>query len=167
MDKKCSKCKKVKSFSDFYRNTPNNRYRSDCKECKLAGDRRQYYEGGRREKEREYRQRPEVKKRKAERERIWRQKNPKLNASRAFCRSVRSRLKKYGYDIKKFEDTNSREFAKTVISIERKYPYCVFCGFNGPLTIDHIISLKKGGEPFAEENLQLLCSICNIKKGMN
>lgn len=42
---------------------------------------------------------------------------------------------------------------------------CVQCGYEGPyLEFDHIIPRSKGG-PSTVENIQLLCRICNLKKG--
>jgi len=41
---------------------------------------------------------------------------------------------------------------------------CKICGSNKNLTIDHIIPYSKNGKN-NEENLQTLCSKCNILKG--
>jgi 5-methylcytosine-specific restriction endonuclease McrA len=41
---------------------------------------------------------------------------------------------------------------------------CVQCGSNKNPSIDHIIPVSKGGHD-GLENLQVLCSKCNCKKG--
>ena len=43
---------------------------------------------------------------------------------------------------------------------------CVHCGSKSDLQVDHIIPVAKGGET-VEKNLQPLCRLCNIKKGVN
>lgn len=37
------------------------------------------------------------------------------------------------------------------------HPWCVKCGSTEDLTVDHIIPLQHGGEPYAISNLQVLC----------
>lgn len=34
-------------------------------------------------------------------------------------------------------------------------------------TVDHIVSIEDGGDPFARENLQSACNKCNSKKALN
>ena len=41
---------------------------------------------------------------------------------------------------------------------------CVYCGVFGPLTIDHIIPISKGG-PHIKENIVPACRSCNSRKG--
>jgi len=49
--------------------------------------------------------------------------------------------------------------------IFKKYNYvCFNCGSTERLQIDHIKSVKEGGD-IEEDNLQILCKICNLKKG--
>jgi hypothetical protein len=47
---------------------------------------------------------------------------------------------------------------------ERDGNKCVYCGEAGDLHLDHIIPVSKGGTS-DDENLQVLCSSCNLKKG--
>lgn len=47
---------------------------------------------------------------------------------------------------------------------ERDGLYCQSCRTTGQLQIDHITPISKGGTN-AKTNLQLLCKVCNIKKG--
>lgn len=44
-------------------------------------------------------------------------------------------------------------------------PVCVHCGSTGPrMTLDHIVEIKDGGEPFSRDNVQWLCQPChNVK----
>lgn len=50
--------------------------------------------------------------------------------------------------------------------ILKEYNYeCCFCGSTKDLQIDHIKPVRKGGGA-GESNLQVLCKICNIKKGV-
>ena len=41
---------------------------------------------------------------------------------------------------------------------------CAYCGATEKLQIDHRIPLSKGGK-HDEDNLQVLCKTCNLKKG--
>ena len=50
-------------------------------------------------------------------------------------------------------------------AIREKYgSICLACGQDGPLSVDHVIPLSKGGSNYAD-NLQPLCLPCNLKKG--
>ena len=42
--------------------------------------------------------------------------------------------------------------------------YCVACGSNEPLEVDHIVPVSRGGHPSRLDNLQLLCKLCNLGK---
>lgn len=45
------------------------------------------------------------------------------------------------------------------------YPACLACGSTKELALEHIVALARGGTN-AFENLQVLCNICNSKKGV-
>jgi len=48
--------------------------------------------------------------------------------------------------------------------IERDGSQCLICGSFGPLHIDHIIPVSKGGHN-TPDNLRVLCQRCNLEKG--
>lgn len=52
-----------------------------------------------------------------------------------------------------------------------KHPLCCRCEAEGRVTItnvtDHIVRIQDGGEPFAESNLQPLCTSCHSKKSIS
>ena len=41
---------------------------------------------------------------------------------------------------------------------------CVECGRSGKLECDHIKPMRRGGDPWAVENLQALCRRCHVEK---
>ena len=57
---------------------------------------------------------------------------------------------------------------RVVENAKRATPYCVVCGWEGsrenPLTGDHIIPKSQGGESVGS-NVQVLCRVCNSRKG--
>lgn len=55
--------------------------------------------------------------------------------------------------------------ANSLKDLMEKYPYCLNCGDTNRLEVDHIIPLSKGGLHVIE-NMQILCKICNTKKGV-
>lgn len=48
--------------------------------------------------------------------------------------------------------------------LEKYKNKCVFCGSNENLQVDHIIPLSRNGK-HDEDNMQILCKMCNLKKG--
>ena len=49
-------------------------------------------------------------------------------------------------------------------AFERDGWRCVECGKAGRLEADHIVPLKRGGDPWDPANLQSLCRGCHIEK---
>jgi len=45
-----------------------------------------------------------------------------------------------------------------------EHDHCQLCGSVGPLSIDHVVPLSKGGSN-SLSNLQALCCLCNSSKG--
>ena len=54
------------------------------------------------------------------------------------------------------------EVRRTVF--ERDGWRCRTCGRAGKLECDHIVPLRRGGDPWAVENLQTLCRSCHVGK---
>lgn len=50
--------------------------------------------------------------------------------------------------------------------LRRLQPWCSWCLTGSDLTVDHIIPLEHGGDPYALTNLQVLCRSCNRAKGL-
>lgn len=76
-------------------------------------------------------------------------------------------LRKYSFIDRIFTGWKGRAYIP--IEIRRKVlsiGYCLFCGSEESLTIDHIKPVSKGGSDNIE-NLQCLCWDCNSKKGPN
>lgn len=49
--------------------------------------------------------------------------------------------------------------------LRRAQPFCSECGTRYDLTVDHVMPLAHGGDPFDETNLDVLCRSCNGRKG--
>ncbi len=63
-------------------------------------------------------------------------------------------------------DYSWRTWDELVLRIEIMFQdnECKFCKMTKNLTIDHIVPLSKGGAR-TKDNLQILCTTCNSKKG--
>lgn len=48
--------------------------------------------------------------------------------------------------------------------LRRMQPWCSSCGAEDGLSVDHIVPLAHGGDPFDVTNLQILCQSCNSTK---
>lgn len=60
--------------------------------------------------------------------------------------------------------TNNARWKNLSRRLRRLQPFCNHCGTADDLTVDHIIELEDGGEPYALDNLQVLCRSCNTRK---
>jgi 5-methylcytosine-specific restriction endonuclease McrA len=65
----------------------------------------------------------------------------------------------------KREDWDSRYISPDIRTrvLERSFYKCIQCSSTEFLEIDHIVPISKGGTS-TEENLQVLCRVCNRKK---
>ena len=60
---------------------------------------------------------------------------------------------------------DARRWANVRHSILERDGYrCRECGRAGRLEVDHVLPLKRGGDPYALGNLQALCRACHIRK---
>ena len=48
--------------------------------------------------------------------------------------------------------------------VRQQEPLCRLCGKRATHTVDHIIPIKNGGDPWDRSNLQGLCWACNKRK---
>jgi 5-methylcytosine-specific restriction endonuclease McrA len=54
--------------------------------------------------------------------------------------------------------------AQRLIVLARDGYVCAYCGQDAN-TVDHIVSLKHGGDPIALDNMVACCTRCNSRKG--
>lgn len=106
---------------------------------------------------------PERYKAKIEYQRIYRKK--KMLENKDFCISERNRIKKYitarNHSLRVRGSKLTKDMIeKLYIKFDNK---CFFCGATENLSIDHVVSVKNGGDN-SMENLQILCMSCNRKK---
>lgn len=79
--------------------------------------------------------------------------------------SLHKYCKKCSIKTLKVKSFHYRKFANTLKNEWRKQgKTCVWCG-SLEITVDHIISYKKGGSLMGLNNLQPMCHLCNISKG--
>jgi 5-methylcytosine-specific restriction endonuclease McrA len=59
----------------------------------------------------------------------------------------------------------SKQYAKQRLIVLARDGYeCAYCGQDAN-TVDHIVSLKSGGDPIALDNMVACCKRCNSRKG--
>jgi len=91
----------------------------------------------------------------------WEVRNPEGRRARAFIKSIRSRLRKYGFDLDRFVRPSTRALAGTIMQLPK---YCVNCNIDDDLTIQHIKAVVDYPELALEPtNLTTLCRSCNTK----
>jgi 5-methylcytosine-specific restriction endonuclease McrA len=179
--KRCSKCGVDKPLSEYYKNKNRSggiaayckpcaheyrqenidrlrradaEYKAARKEQRLAYNRE--WTARNREKyssyQREYRKANRVQMNAAKRE--WSKAHPEFNVRRSHQRRVLRRANGGSYTIAEWRALCAR------------YDYrCLCCGEQKPLTVDHVIPVVGGGSNNIE-NLQPLCAVCNIRKGI-
>lgn len=93
--------------------------------------------------------------------RAWEQRNPKGKRARGLIKSVRGRLRKYSYDLERFQRPSTKELAKVIMMLPTE---CQSCGTDQDLTIEHIKSVVDYPELALEpSNLTTLCRPCNTR----
>lgn len=79
----------------------------------------------------------------------------------------------YTYLVESYRDGNKvkRRYIKYIgkTDLDNKIDFiikdiCAICKSKDNLTVDHIVPISKGGK-HSSDNLQVLCSYCNTKKG--
>ena len=59
----------------------------------------------------------------------------------------------------------SRRWVRLRLQVLNRDGYrCVLCGRAGKLECDHITPMRRGGDPWALDNLQTLCRVCHVEK---
>ena len=59
---------------------------------------------------------------------------------------------------------SSKYKKQRLIVLSRDGYTCVYCGQDAN-TVDHVVSLKAGGDPISLENMVACCKRCNSSKG--
>lgn len=135
--KRCSTCHVVMPLTDFnVRRLSNDGLQPRCRPCQKVESRK--YRLANHEKERR-------------RNHAWQRKNAvKVNLAvsgrKAFIRR---------------SPVSSSDWARLV---HRYGSRCAYCGSDGPLTIDHVVPISRGGQ-HAIGNLLPACGSCNYSKG--
>jgi len=80
----------------------------------------------------------------------------------------RERLKQQSFATTQNPFYNSRTWRNFSINFRRAHPLCAECQRKGIVTqaalVDHIIPIRKGGEPLSASNCQSLCHACHNSK---
>lgn len=159
--KECSRCKKLKQLSDYYKDKTNwDGLYGFCKECSSEKDKKIYRKNPKKKYEKvlEYQRRTGLIKK-------YKPYNP------AYYSSEKSKMKKRARDLKrrllkKNADSNFKITYDVIDFIRKKYDNkCAYCGKDctEEYHIDHKLPISRGGGNNIE-NLALSCPMCNWKK---
>ena len=102
----------------------------------------------------------------AGRHREWYQRNrdQALENSREWSRANRARKNAYQRARQYKVDTRSWQESDFATAQQLLEGLCAYCGVTGPLTLDHVVPLARGGA-HRIENLVAACKPCNSRKG--
>jgi 5-methylcytosine-specific restriction endonuclease McrA len=157
--KRCSKCKKIKSVSEFHKNKAEvDGLCYWCKECNKAHVKKYYQNNSEKRKSysRDYRQKNPS----AIYQYNKRYKNNHLETTRAFFRV-------YTHKRRALMQSNGGEFSMTqflaLIEFYCASGNCLGCGKNCKFDADHVIPIILRGENTIS-NIQPLCHSCNSRK---
>jgi 5-methylcytosine-specific restriction endonuclease McrA len=162
--KACTKCKVIKSFSEFRKSQKGDKHglHSWCHDCNRAARRSHY--ANNKEKYRDWHR--EWVKRNPDKVEEYNANKPKYEYSRWISLPGRRSAKK-GYEQNYRARKVSAPGVITKAEVERLLEVygskCLRCGSNDDICIDHVVPLSKGGSnEFV--NLQPLCRGCNSWK---
>lgn len=167
--KKCTKCKKWKLTTKFYKKSAaKDGLKPWCKVC--ANEAHILYSPEiKNANNRKHRQAHVEEER--ERSRQWRQNNPEKakEQKRKYQKENPLKFLEYSNNHRALKNNNGGKItAQEWEALKAKYNFtCLCCGRQEPeikLELDHVIPLKLGGENTIE-NAQPLCGSCNKKKG--
>lgn len=172
MDTKiCNKCKVGKAPGEFYKDkSMKDGRKSRCKECfesyrnavHVKERNKAYAKGYMRDYMAAYRKTPRA----IERYNRWIESEERKEYIKDYNASRRGKLiqktSSLNHSAKK-RGANEVVTAEEVDKLFELYPSCLCCGGTSNIGIDHIIPLSRGGRNIFD-NLQVLCSPCNMRK---
>ncbi len=146
--KKCKKCKKFKEYSEFYIDNSNNSgLRYSCKKCD-------------KENQKEYRERPEVKKRSRVLVKKWRKDNPEQNKKlkKKWEQSPKGKYNEYKKRSRERNIIFNLTFEQFITFWQKD---CEYCGDKiDTIGLDRVDN-KKG---YNIDNVESCCTQCNTMK---
>ena len=180
MEKRCSSCKEIKPFSEFYRDSRRgDGYYTKCKKCHNEAVRNWEIKNIEKVKESNKKWKKAHKKQRAEESKSWAQAHPEYR--REIGIKWRAEHPDYGKNWQKKNKDKVRNYqlvrrARIAgnggnLTVEEWneildfYGHkCLCCGRDDvKLTIDHVIPIFRGGTHTAD-NIQPLCGSCNSRK---
>ena len=152
MEKECCRCHIVQDINEFYKwSRGKDGRQSYCRTCDLAAKARHYKEHQAETIARVNRWQLDNWEKVKQYKRKWKRNNP--NSILQYKHKRRS--------IESQEHFTAEEWQRL---LEKSGSRCLACGSSEKLSADHVIPLSQGGSN-SIENIQVLCVLCNCKKG--